>query len=84
MQNRRKLHRIAHLMVASFLLFSLAACATPAAPGSLLALKQEQRRDLFGQCMRRDFIQGPRSNELSLQYISERCLAWAHAMAFSR
>ncbi len=84
MQNRRKLHRIAHLMVASFLLFSLAACVTPAPPGSLLAIKQEQWRDLYNECMRRDFIQGPLSNALSLQYIGERCQAWAHAMAFSR
>ena len=83
MQNRRKLHRIANLMVASFLL-SLAACATPAAPGSLLAIKQEQQRDLYNECMRRDFIQGPLSNALPLRYIAEQCRAWAHAKAFSR
>ncbi len=82
MQNRRKLHRITHLMVASFLLFSLAACATPAAPGSLLAIKQEQRWDLYKQCMQRDFMQAPIASALPLQYIAERCQAWAHTKVF--
>ena len=81
MQNRSKLHRITHLMVASFL-FSLAACATPAPPGSLLAIKQEQRWDLYKQCMQRDFMQAPIASALPLQYIAERCQAWAHTKAF--
>ncbi len=81
MQNRRKLHRITHLTVASFL-FSLAACATPAPPGSLLAIKQEQRWDLYKQCMQRDFMQAPIASALPLQYIAERCQAWAHTKAF--
>ncbi len=81
MQNRRKPHRITHLMVASFL-FSLAACATPAPPGSLLAIKQEQRWDLYKQCMQRDFMQALIASALPLQYIAGRCQAWAHTKVF--
>ena len=72
MQNRRKLHRITHLMVAS-LLFSLAACATPAAPGSLQAIKQKQQWDQYKQCMHRNFMQAPAASALPLAYIAEQC-----------
>ncbi len=78
---QKTLHRITDSMVASFL-FSMAACATPAPPGSLLAIKQEQRWDLYKQCMQRDFMQAPIASALPLQYIAERCQAWAHTKAF--
>ena len=72
MQNRRKLHRIAHLMVAS-LLFSLAACATSGPSGSMEATRQKAELSLYKQCMHRNFLQP----HPSLRYIAEGCRAWA-------
>ena len=75
MQTRRKLHRIPHLLVAAFV-FSLTACATPAAPGSLQAIKQQQQRVLYKQCMHRNFMQAPPASALPLAYIDEQCRRW--------
>ncbi len=83
MENRGKLHRIAYLMAAS-LLFSLAACATPATPGSLLAMRQEAQFSLYKQCMRSQFMQVHPSSTPPLRYVAAQCQAWAQAKAFSR
>ncbi len=83
MENRRQLYRFTHSMVAS-LLFSLAACATPATPGSLLAIRQEAQVSLYKQCMRSQFMQAHISSTLPLRYVAEQCQAWAQAKAFSR
>ncbi len=82
MENRGKLHRIAYLMAAS-LLFSLAACATPATPGSLLAIRQEAQVSLYKQCMRSQLAQVYPSGA-QFRYVAAQCRAWARTKAFSR
>ena len=59
MQSRRKHHRTAHLTMASFL-FSLAACATPGPPESLVEIFEHHAVKLQKQCLSYYFWREPK------------------------